>query len=404
MELETINTRKTAEMKFTLRWKSDCAKHTDCYFVNKANLWRDLFPRVIADEIGNKGEGHIIQFSDCSNGIIPQENSGNIFDMKYSELDRKFFNKGSKRPHFGRFYPKGLVKNIPGVFKGNMEPFRCVGIQESGIKVDFNHPLSMHNVHLAISLLDIREKREDLGGHCNDWIDTVTSGPGMQARWRGIPSDFFAEESFRRDEETDDTLFYVKPRFVNHIDDRAISVLTNLYERLLSNGMNVLDLMSSWKSHVPEHLMLKSLVGLGLNRDELDHNVHLSDYLVHDINKDPGLPFKDNNFDAVICNLSVEYLIDPLTVFKEVARILQEGGVFITTFSNRWFSPKAVRIWQNLHDFERLGLVIEYFKESDMFSDLETYSMRGLPRPVYDEHYTLFSLSDPVFAVWGRKA
>jgi len=403
MKLETINSLKIAEIKFMLKWESSTAKHTDFYFVKKANLWRDLFPKTIADEISRKEEGNIIQIPDFSKRIMPQENSENIFNVLYGELDRKYFDKNTNQPCFGRFYPKGLLKNIPGVFKGNIEPFRCVGVHKFGIKVDFNHPLCMHNVDLEISLLHVREKLDESGGYCNDWIDTITNGPGMQARWKGFPTDFLEDDFFKRDDETEDAVFYLNPRFVNHIDDEAISVLTKLYEGLLSDGMHVLDLMSSWKSHVPEHLKLKSLTGLGLNREELDRNNQLTDYVIQDINKYPHLPFKDNCFEAVICNLSVEYLTDPYTVFTEVARILKDGGIFITTFSNRWFPPKAIRIWQNLHEFERLGLVIEYFKRSGMFIDLETYSVRGLPRPVYDEHYTLFSLSDPIYAVWGRK-
>jgi SAM-dependent methyltransferase len=404
MKLETINIRKAAAMKFTLRWKSKVAEHTDCYFVNKVNLWRDLFPQIIADEIGRKGEGGIIRIPDLLHDIRPPENYDNLFNIRYNELDRQYFSKDVNQPHFGRFYPKGLLRNIPGVFKGNMEPFRCVGIDESGIKVDFNHPLSMHTAELTISLSNIRETAVELGGSCNDWMETVMNGPGMQARWRGIPTDFFAEDSFKRDEETGDALFYLKPRLVNHVDDKAISVLKSLYNGLLVNGMDVLDLMSSWKSHVPDTVTLKSLTGLGLNREELDRNGQLNDYVIHDINQDPHVPFKNDHFDAVLCNLSVEYLIDPFSVFEDVARILKPGGIFITTFSNRWFPPKAIKVWQKLHDFERMGLVTEYFKKSDMFIDLETYSVRGLPRPVYDEQYTLFSLSDPIYAVWGKKA
>lgn len=167
--------------------------------------------------------------------------------------------------------------------------------------------------------------------------------------------------------------------------------------------MRVLDLMSSWKSYIPDKLALKELVGIGLNRQELRLNRLLTDYRVHDLNQNPSLPFADNHFDAVICNVSMEYLTNPFAVFDEVARILSPKGYFVLTFSNRWFPPKVIRIWQELHEFERVGLVLEYFLRSAKFNDLHTYSVRGLPRPVNDKYYPQIKRADPVFAAWGRK-
>jgi SAM-dependent methyltransferase len=190
---------------------------------------------------------------------------------------------------------------------------------------------------------------------------------------------------------------------VSHADTRAQAAITALYSLLLKPGMAVLDLMSSWQSHLPQGLKLESLVGLGLNEDELTQNPRLTSRLVYDLNMDPRLPFPDGQFDAVICNLSVEYLVRPLEVFAEVARVLKAGGLFIHTFSHRWFPPKVVKIWTELHEFERLGLVLEYFLRSGYFEDLKTFSSRGWPRPQTDRYYPQMRLSDPVYAVWGEK-
>ena len=145
------------------------------------------------------------------------------------------------------------------------------------------------------------------------------------------------------------------------------------------------------------------LVGLGLNREELEKNSQLSEFVVHDLNADPTLPFEANTFDAVVNTASVEYLTDPLAVFKEVNRILRPEGHLIVTFSNRWFPSKAIKIWRELHEFERMGLVLEYFLRAGAFKDLQTYSIRGLPRPHDDKYYPELMFSDPVHAVWGRK-
>jgi SAM-dependent methyltransferase len=166
--------------------------------------------------------------------------------------------------------------------------------------------------------------------------------------------------------------------------------------------MHVLDLMSSWKSHIPDNLGLKKLTGLGLNRQELEKNDALNERVVHDLNENPILPFESNEFDAAICTVSVEYLIHPMEVFNELSRVLQPGGVLIITFSNRWFPTKVIQIWKDLHEFERMGLALEYFERTGKFKNLETYSLKGLPRPRHDKYFPGIRDSDPIFAIWGK--
>ena len=141
-----------------------------------------------------------------------------------------------------------------------------------------------------------------------------------------------------------------------------------------------------------------------MNADELSANPHLSSHVVHDLNGDPKLPFSDGSFDFIVCTVSVEYLSRPFQVFAEAARVLKPGGYFIVTFSDRWFPPKVIRLWTELHPFERMGLVLEYFRQSGRFSSLATESYRGWPRPPDDKYYPQLGFSDPVFAVWGRRA
>jgi SAM-dependent methyltransferase len=130
----------------------------------------------------------------------------------------------------------------------------------------------------------------------------------------------------------------------------------------------------------------------------------LTGHTVQDLNTNPSLALNDNTFDSVFCSLSVEYLTDPVTIFKEVARVLKPGGNFIVSFSNRWFPEKNIRIWENLHDFERLGLVTEYFLKSGLYKEISTISSRGYPRPYDDDHFPQLLVSDPLYAVIGRNS
>jgi SAM-dependent methyltransferase len=133
--------------------------------------------------------------------------------------------------------------------------------------------------------------------------------------------------------------------------------ITNLYTRVLPVGARILDLMASIDSHLADDLQTVFFVGLGMNREELNANPRLSESLVHDLNPDPGLPFADASFNAAVCSVSVEYLTDPLAEFAEVWRALKPGEVFINSFSSRWFPPKAINLWIDLHEFERMVLV-----------------------------------------------
>jgi SAM-dependent methyltransferase len=157
-------------------------------------------------------------------------------------------------------------------------------------------------------------------------------------------------------------------------------------------------------SHLDQGLELASVTGLGMNADELAANERLRERIVHDLNRSPVLPFADAEFDAVICTVSVEYLVHPFEVFREVARVLKAGGRFIVTFSNRWFPPKAIRIWADAHPFERMGLVLEYFLKDGLFRNLNTFSLTGLPRPVSDKYAGQMQWSDPIYSVWGEAA
>ena len=136
--------------------------------------------------------------------------------------------------------------------------------------------------------------------------------------------------------------FYGPDRFVTHIDDRAIAAVGALYEHLGVSG-RVLDLMSSWVSHFrtpPTELSV-----LGMNERELAANEAATSRLVHDLNADPRLPFADSRFDAATCCVSIDYLTRPIEVFREVRRVLVDGGLFVCTFSNRCFPTKAIHGW-----------------------------------------------------------
>lgn len=198
----------------------------------------------------------------------------------------------------------------------------------------------------------------------------------------------------------DDAAFYAAPRLVDHLDATALREWCALTGRFVSNDMAVLDLMASHDSHLPDEVRPARLAGLGMNADELAANPMLTERLVHDLNVTPWLPFASGEFDLVLCALSIEYLVRPEAVLREVKRVLKPGGTCLVSFSERWFPPKAVAPWPMLHPFARVAWVLRHFQRAG-FRDLHTESLRGLPRPADDKYIAQTKFSDPLYAVWG---
>jgi SAM-dependent methyltransferase len=204
----------------------------------------------------------------------------------------------------------------------------------------------------------------------------------------------FRPEYFTRLDDDADPLFYSMPRKVVHIDAEAIAAVQQFFRETLPADGVILDLMSSWRSHWPADLPKQRLLGLGLNAEEMADNPDLDDYVVHDLNANPRLPFADETFDAVVLTVSVQYLTAPIAVFQDVNRILRPGGLFAVIFSNRMFPTKAVAIWRMLNDHQHAELVSAYFQHAGNFVDLERQD-----RTPFALTYT-----DPVYVVMARKA
>jgi SAM-dependent methyltransferase len=205
-----------------------------------------------------------------------------------------------------------------------------------------------------------------------------------------VRTDSFPAGFFDRADPGTDAAFYSWPRLVTHIDDDAIAAVGALYEELALDG-DVLDLMGSWISHfraAPARLTV-----LGMNAEELAANRAAAATVVHDLNADPRLPFAEASFDAVVCCVSVDYLVRPVEVFSDVARVVRPGGPFICTFSNRCFPTKAIRGWLYADDDEHCAIVRRYFELAD-----------GWGEPIAARRTPPSHRGDPLMAVWAYRA
>ncbi len=194
--------------------------------------------------------------------------------------------------------------------------------------------------------------------------------------------------AFDKADPSPDPLFYAEPRLVTHIDDAAVATVTQLYRGLLPAGGTILDLMSSWVSHLPAEVAYAGVTGLGMNAAELAANPRLDRRLVQDLNADPVLPLPDRSFDAACICVSVQYLQRPVEVFAELARVLRPGAPLVVTFSNRCFPTKAVAIWRALDGAGQQRLMALAMRDAGFAA---TELRAAVPRR-----------GDPIWAVIGR--
>jgi SAM-dependent methyltransferase len=200
----------------------------------------------------------------------------------------------------------------------------------------------------------------------------------------------FPADYFRRQDESPDELFYARPRLVTHIDAHAIAAVTALYREILPVNGVILDVMSSWISHLPDDVVYERVVGLGMNAQELAANPRLDSFVVHNLNEQPTLPFAAGAFDALTICVSIDYLARPIDVLRDCGRVVKPGGPIVITFSNRCFPTKAIAAWHALDDAGRVNFVGALLRETGCWRDIR--GIDASPRAPD---------ADPLFAVIG---
>lgn len=191
------------------------------------------------------------------------------------------------------------------------------------------------------------------------------SEEASQESYFGLPTAWFK----RPDDESDD-VFYEQPRMVAHVDEATLSALTNFYRAFVPAGADVLDLMSSWISHLPEDLALSRVAGLGMNAQELAANTQLTEWCVQNLNQNPALPYDDDAFDRAMIVVSIQYLTQPVDVLQSAFRVLKPGGAIAIALSHRLFPTKAIAAFQGMQRDDKMKLV-GYCLQQSGFTDIE---------------------------------
>ncbi len=186
-----INTESVVDLIFHLKWKSCSATHTDALQASRINVWRDVLPSAMLHELMSREAGERLDMQLTNGNGVAAYDASNLFDIKNYQFDRRFRPNTITVPQLGRFYPRGLLRGVNGIFRANIQPFRCVGLNNGHITVDFNHPLAGKDLNLTAVVGKVANKAIERGGTSVDWMENLLSGPCMQARLQELQTDYF---------------------------------------------------------------------------------------------------------------------------------------------------------------------------------------------------------------------
>ncbi|MGB5716287.1 MAG: class I SAM-dependent methyltransferase [Gammaproteobacteria bacterium] len=404
-EDKVLDRQGLAAVTFTLLWSDGRAEHEDQMHFENFSVWReaDFLPAAIGSGIPGMRAGDSAEAA-----LSVGEVTGCWDAARQVAGSRAGFNRSYRRgldvePRPGRYYPQGFFHGFQEIVREAIVPARITALDEETMHVDLNHPFARFPFRVVFHLDRVLPGSDRRGGRCSSPLDELVRFPGLAAPLQGGLDTCYGDalHAMERMDERDDAVFYSSPRMLQHLDAHALETINALYRHLIRKDADVLDLMASYDSHL-QGCSLRSLHALGMNADELQANRAATARVVQDLNEAQTLSFEDAGLDAVVCTASVEYLTRPQGIFSEVLRVLRPGGVFVATFSNRWFPTKAIQVWSELHEFERVGMITQWMQHAG-FSGLQTFSSRGWPRPKSDPHAGETALSDPVYAVWGYK-
>ncbi len=364
--MTAISNDTLANILFRLHWEEHGVRHEDSFYAQNVNLWRDVFPAGLEKEILGLEEGQSRHVDLKPGAHMP------VRDMrKVVTVPRTAFKVAPELPPIvptqGRFYPQGVLRGLPASIRrissrsdhqcrrghadrrSEPSPGRCGGAAR-------NHALAVWS------------KQAEFGGQCQDWICALTDGPGLKRKAdRG--TDFGLDVPLEKPLGEGDAASTPRrarspcgqPGTGEYRQSLCAPVVwpekgTGPHVRLAVTSSGWRHGSGPWHERGGDEREPGPVVPSGAR-----------------LNVDPALPFADRAFDAVICSLSVEYLTRPW-----------RSSVRSPACLSRWalrhglFTPlvpdQAVKIWTEMHEFERAGLVTEYFRQSGGFKDLTTLS------------------------------
>lgn len=384
-------------IQFSLAWQSSAAQHNDHYRLQNYNPQQDQLPKQLQDKLAELKPGESFTATMSAKDFLGEANSSeNVLSFKAELFNTQFKNQSSPAQLY-RFYPRAIAWQGLNSHDKDYKPFRLISINQGKMTADCNHPLSKYYLTVTVTkpeTLDTIATDESQKKKIKRNIPQLISsrGPGMQAPFEFGDSVFFKHYPLTKKEEG----LLQKPL----LDENTRKEIQTIYSDLLPIHSKTLDILSTESSYLAPDYQTGLLVGIGDTETQLAQNVRLNTYNVQNLNDEFTLPYETNSFDNAICSLGIDFLINPVAIFKEVARVVAPSGKFIISFTDQQNTEQSTDLWRTLHPFERMQLVLEYFRITGLYADLNTLSKRGIVKARQDNNSSKHNTSS-VFAVWG---
>ena len=380
--------KQFANIDFNLEWKSSAATHQDCSKAVYVDLKEDIFPGGLVKLISNLSIGESCEIKLHAKELLGEDYSTERVISFPADLFETQFKNQFSPPNLYRFYPSAIAWQGLKTHEKDYTPFRLISKSDENLVADRNHPLAKY--YVTITATKIEEFNKPL---CNRTAINIgkfiaAKGPGMQAPFEFGDPVFFDEYPYK--------VINNSKALKQSSSNNSREEIESVFLGLLPKFSKILELQCDDLSHLSSNYQTGLLVGIGHNEELLSKNERLDTYSVQDLNKDMVLPYEENSFDDAICSLSIDSLIDALAIMKEVARVVNKGGMFCIIFSDDYQSDQSIDLWKQLHPFEKMQLVLEYFRKTGLFSNLNTLSKRNFSQSTNDK-----KASSNIYAVWG---
>lgn len=352
--MTVFNATAVGALEFTVSWQKDRINHEEWYLGRKFNAVNDIFPRGMREALEGKREGDSVTLTYEPRMCIPRHKDSLVRTIPMDRLRKKTIQGKPITLQLGRFYPQGHINGLLDIYPDTLTPFRLIGLDDDHFIADCNHPLATIPITIEARIQYLEPRETGTYGSLSHWREaTCDWGPGMQAMFGGIPTNFFHEQFFQKQNAGEPS---------RAMDNNARDNLEALYARHIEPGMSVY-------------------------KDEID-----------------VLREQANSYDAVIFTQAFEYIENPVATLKAAADHLNPGGVVLIGFTNQFDATHVIQGWEDMHEFERMGLILEYLRQAGLDAEAGTYSHRNDWRDKSEPDFMeKKGISDPVYVVYGHK-
>ena len=351
-----FNDNTIGALEFTVSWTKDNYHHEEWFLGRKFNAVNDIFPRGMREALEGKNEGESVTLSYEPRMCIPRHKESQVRQLDIFRLRKKTVFGTPIIPKTGRFYPQGHINGLADIYPDTLTPFRLIGLSDDEFIADCNHPLAQIPITIDAKIQYLEKRDTGTYGSLTHWREkTCDWGPGMQAMFNGTDTDFSTPDFYCQHAAP---LQLTPPP----MDQKAAKTVEKTFARFIQPGMRLLD----------ASLLTEGAV--------------------------------TGTYDAATALQVMEYVPAPAEFMHALSDKLTQGAPVVFGFTSHFHPDHVIHGWTEMHEFERMGYILQLMRQAGLDSDAGTISIRNDWRNKDDLQFLeTRGVSDPVFIVYGHK-